>query len=56
MELKEYYNLIKKAQTKAELQNLTYLCLKEEGQTINSKKYNNVIKQAIKREIELGLM
>ena len=55
MELKDYKKLIKQAQTKQELQNITYKCLLEERQNINSKKYNNVIKCAIYREIKLGI-
>ena len=53
MDLKEYKKLIKQAKSKQELQNITYRCLLEEGQNINSKKYNNVIKYAIYRELEL---
>ena len=55
MELKEYKKLIKKATTKDELQNITYNCFLENGQSIISKKYNQVLKLAIMREIELGL-
>lgn len=55
MELCEYKQLIKKATTKEELHNITYNCLLEESQNINSKKYNQVIKLAIMREIELEL-
>ena len=55
MELKDYKNLINKAQSKEELQQITYNCLIEEGQTLTSKKYNKVINFAIHREIELGL-
>ena len=55
MELKEYKQLIKNATTKAELQKITYNCLLENNQNMNSKKYNQVIKLAIYREIELGL-
>ena len=55
MEIKEYKKLIDKATTKDELQNITYMCLKEQGQTLNSKKYNKVIDLAIQRQISLGI-
>lgn len=55
MELNEYKKLIKQAKTKQELQEITLLCLKETNQNINSKKYNQVIKEAINQEIKLGL-
>ena len=54
MELKEYKQLIKKATTKDELQEITYMCLLE-TKNMNSRKYNEVIKLAVRREFELGL-
>lgn len=53
MELKEYKKLIMKATTEEELGNITYQCLKEQGQTLNSPKYNKVVDMAVRREIEL---
>lgn len=53
MELKEYKKLICKATTQDELDNITYQCLKEQGQTLNSPKYNKVVDMAVRREIEL---
>lgn len=55
MEIKDYKKLIDKATTKDELQNITYKCLKEQGQTLNSKKYNKVVDLAIQRQIKLGI-
>lgn len=55
MEVKEYKKLIDKATTKDELQNITYQCLKEDGQTMMSKKYNKVVDLAITRQISLGI-
>ena len=53
MDLKDYKKLIKQATNKKELQQITYNCLLEDGQTLNSKKYNQVIKLAVMREMEL---
>ena len=55
MEIKDYKKLIDKATTKDELQNITYQCLKEDGQTLFSKKYNKVVDLAIHRQISLGI-
>ena len=55
MEIKEYKKLIDKATTKDELQNITYKCLQEKGQTLMSSKYNKVVDLAIRRQISLGL-
>ena len=55
MELKDYKKLINKASSKDELQQIVYNCFLENGQSIISKKYNQVLKLAIMREIELGL-
>lgn len=55
MEIKEYKKLIDRATTKDELQNITYKCLQEKGQTLNSKKYNKVIDLAIQRQFRLGI-
>ena len=55
MEIKEYKKLIDRATTKDELQNITYKCLQEKGQTLNSKKYNKVIDLAIQRQFKLGI-
>ena len=55
MEIKEYKKLIDKAKTKAELQEITLLCLKEDGQTLMSKKYNKVVDLAVSRQISLGI-
>ena len=55
MELKDYKKLISKATTKEELQNITYTCLRDKTQTVNSKLYNKVVTLAVQREIGLGL-
>ena len=55
MEIKDYKKLIDKAITKEELQNITYKCLQEEGETLTSKKYNKVVDLAIHRQISLGI-
>ena len=55
MEIKEYKKLIDKATTKDELQNITYKCLQEKGQTLMSSKYNKVVDLAIRRQISLGI-
>ena len=55
MEIKEYKKLIDKATTKDELQNITYKCLQEKGQTLMSAKYNKVVDLAIQRQISLGI-
>lgn len=55
MEIKDYKKLIDKATTKEELQNITYNCLQEKGETLMSKKYNKVVDLAIQRQIKLGI-
>ena len=55
MEIKDYKKLIDKATTKEELQNITYKCLQEKGQTLMSSKYNKVVDLAIQRQIKLGI-
>ena len=55
MEIKDYKKMISKAKSKEELQNITLKCLKEEGQTLMSKKYNKVVDLAIQRQFELGI-
>lgn len=54
MKLEEYKKLINIAKTKDELQRTTLLCLKEEGQTVFSKKYNKVLDLAIRKQMSFG--